>query len=151
MCGRCQASPAVSSGGPESRCVGGDAALDRPSQLDQRFLDEAEGRTVYLHAMHSVVDRSAYAIWTGDGVLWRSVSLSSEGCTSTTIQIRTKLVWRASSWAHAERPAARRRPVVYDRATSGHRSPTTSPATIGDVLIAVERVRHIWRYGMMIP
>lgn len=29
----------------------GDAALDRPSQLPRRFLDEAAGRTVYLHAM----------------------------------------------------------------------------------------------------
>jgi hypothetical protein len=28
--------------------------------------------------MHSVVDWSAYAIWTGDGVLWWSVSLSSD-------------------------------------------------------------------------
>jgi hypothetical protein len=33
-----------------------EAAVDRPSQLDPRFLKEALGRTVYLHAMHSVVD-----------------------------------------------------------------------------------------------
>lgn len=30
-----------------------DAAPDRPSQLHRRFLDQAAGRTVYLHAMHS--------------------------------------------------------------------------------------------------
>jgi hypothetical protein len=53
-----------------------DAALDRPSQLPQRFLDEAAGRTVYLHAMHSVVDWFAYAIWRGDGTLQRALSLS---------------------------------------------------------------------------
>jgi hypothetical protein len=56
----------------------GDAALDRPSQLPQRFLDEAGGRTVYLHAMHSVVDWFAYAIWAGDGTLQRALSLSPD-------------------------------------------------------------------------
>jgi hypothetical protein len=56
----------------------GDAALDRPSELDARFHTEARGRTLYLHAMHSVVDWFAYAIWTGDGELWRSLSLSPD-------------------------------------------------------------------------
>ena len=56
----------------------GDAALDRPSQLRRRFLDEAAGRTVYLHAMHSVVDWFAYAIWAGDGTLRRALSLSPD-------------------------------------------------------------------------
>jgi hypothetical protein len=55
-----------------------DAALHRPSLLDRRFRDEAKGRTVYLHAMHSVVDWFAYAIWTGDGELWRSLSVSPD-------------------------------------------------------------------------
>jgi hypothetical protein len=53
-----------------------DAALDRPSQPPQRFLDEAAGTTVYLHAMHSVVDWFAYAIWDSNGTLQRSLSLS---------------------------------------------------------------------------
>ncbi|MEU7870806.1 hypothetical protein [Dactylosporangium sp. NPDC049140] len=56
----------------------GDVALDRPSALDRRFLGEAKGRTLYLHAMHSVVDWLAFAVWTGDGRLWRSLSLSPE-------------------------------------------------------------------------
>lgn len=56
----------------------GDAALDRPSQLSRRFLDEAAGRTVYLHAMHSVVDWFAFAIWAGDGTLRRALSLSPD-------------------------------------------------------------------------
>src|SRR5690349_9411716 len=34
----------------------GDAALDLPSRLGERFRAEARGRTLYLHAMHSVVD-----------------------------------------------------------------------------------------------
>lgn len=54
----------------------GDAALGRPSQLHQRFLDVAAGRTVYLHAMHSAVDWFAYAIWASDGTLRRALSLS---------------------------------------------------------------------------
>jgi hypothetical protein len=56
----------------------GDAALDRPSQLHRRFLEEAAGRTVYLHAMHSVVDWFAYAIWASDGTLRRALSLSPD-------------------------------------------------------------------------
>jgi hypothetical protein len=55
-----------------------DAALERPSELDKRFLGEAAGRTVYLHAMHSVVDWFAYAIWAGDGRLRRALSLSPD-------------------------------------------------------------------------
>ena len=53
-----------------------DAAGGRPSELDGRFLGHAAGRNVYLHAMHSVVDWFAYAIWTGDGALWRALSLA---------------------------------------------------------------------------
>jgi hypothetical protein len=55
-----------------------DAALDRPSQLHRRFLDEAAGRTVYLHAMHSVVDWFAYAIWPAGGALRRALSLAPD-------------------------------------------------------------------------
>ncbi|MEZ0109707.1 hypothetical protein ABH920_003721 [Catenulispora sp. EB89] len=51
--------------------------LDRPSELPTRYLEAAEGRTVILHAMHSVVDFLAFAIWK-DGVLIRSLSLSPD-------------------------------------------------------------------------
>lgn len=51
--------------------------LDRPSELPPRYLQAAEGRTVILHAMHSVVDFLAFAIWK-DGVLIRSLSLSPD-------------------------------------------------------------------------
>jgi hypothetical protein len=51
--------------------------LDRPSELPPRYLQAARGRTVVLHAMHSVVDFLAVAIWK-DGVLIRSLSLSPD-------------------------------------------------------------------------
>jgi len=54
-----------------------EVGIDYPSRLDQRFLDVAEGRTVYLHAMHSVVDWFAYAQWT-NGTLVRALSLSPD-------------------------------------------------------------------------
>jgi hypothetical protein len=55
----------------------GEVAVDRPSELDRRFLDEAAERTVYLHAMHSVVDWFALGIWEL-GVLRRSLSLAPD-------------------------------------------------------------------------
>jgi hypothetical protein len=51
--------------------------IDYPSKLPPQFLTNALGRTIYLHAMHSVVDWFAYAIWT-DGKLERSFSLSPD-------------------------------------------------------------------------
>src|SRR5262245_39452411 len=51
--------------------------IDNPSKLDPKFLRAAAGRTVYLHAMHSVVDWFAYAIWI-DEQLKRSLSLSPD-------------------------------------------------------------------------
>jgi uncharacterized protein DUF6928 len=76
-----------------------DGALDRPSRLPQRFLDEAAGRTVYLHAMHSVVDWFAYAIWAGDGTMRRALSLSPDsGIIENT---GTPLDFEAPYWAGA--------------------------------------------------
>ncbi|MEV8374663.1 hypothetical protein AB0P21_18120 [Kribbella sp. NPDC056861] len=57
----------------------GEVALDRPSTLPAMYLAEANGRTVYLHAMHSVVDWFAYAIWTPDKQLLRALSLAPDG------------------------------------------------------------------------
>lgn len=51
--------------------------IDYPSQLEPRFLHAAHGRTVSLHAMHSVVDWFAYAQWV-DGTLMRALSLSPD-------------------------------------------------------------------------
>jgi hypothetical protein len=52
--------------------------IDRPSQLPRHLIELAVGRTVILHAMHSVSDWLAFAVWqTGD--LVRSLSLSPDG------------------------------------------------------------------------
>lgn len=51
--------------------------IDYPSKLDARFLAAAGGKPLYLHAMHSVVDWFAYAIWR-DGKLVRSLSVSPD-------------------------------------------------------------------------
>jgi hypothetical protein len=50
---------------------------DYPSQLAPSFVAAAPGRSVHLHAMHSVVDWFAFAIWK-DGQLRRSLSLAPD-------------------------------------------------------------------------
>ena len=54
-----------------------DFALDHPSQLPSTFLDPELGTVVTLHAMHSVVDWFAYAVWR-DGKIERSLSISPD-------------------------------------------------------------------------
>jgi hypothetical protein len=51
--------------------------LDLPSQLPEHILSLAGDRRVILHAMHSVVDWLAFAVWE-DGTLVRSLSLSPD-------------------------------------------------------------------------
>lgn len=82
-------------------CVA-EVAVDRPSQLDSRFLAEAQGRAVYLHAMHSVVDWFAYAIWDGEGRLRRSLSLSPDS--GIMENIGSALEFESAYWA-GEKPA----------------------------------------------
>ncbi|GAB3175092.1 hypothetical protein FHX75_1350 [Micromonospora palomenae] len=52
--------------------------VDRPSELSAHLLGLAAGRRVVLHAMHSVVDWLAFAVWE-DGELVRSLSVSPGG------------------------------------------------------------------------
>lgn len=52
--------------------------IDHPSRLPRSFIAAGSSGTVYLHAMHSVVDWFAYARWI-DGKLVRSLSLSPDG------------------------------------------------------------------------
>lgn len=52
-------------------------AIDNPSALHARFLSFAGARSVHLHAMHSVVDWFAFAVWR-NGKLERSLSLSPD-------------------------------------------------------------------------
>ena len=51
--------------------------LDRPSELSANVFDVFPTGRVYLHAMHSVVDWAAFAVWENK-VLLRSLSLSPE-------------------------------------------------------------------------
>ncbi|MDX8143720.1 hypothetical protein SK854_16455 [Lentzea sp. BCCO 10_0061] len=55
-----------------------DAAGDSYTDLPEQFVNEAAGRTLYLHAMHSVVDFFSYAIWAPDGTVRRAYSLSPD-------------------------------------------------------------------------
>ncbi|MEU4834774.1 hypothetical protein [Streptosporangium sp. NPDC023615] len=79
----------------------GDVALDRPSELGRKFLDEAAGRTVCLHAMHSAVDWFAYAVWDGDGGLRRALSLAPDHGVMENVGV--PLVFEAPYWA-GDRP-----------------------------------------------
>ena len=74
-----------------------DAALDQPSELATDFRAEARGRTLYLHAMHSVVDWFAYAIWASDGHLRRSLSLSPDS--GVMENIGSPLAFEVPYWA----------------------------------------------------
>lgn len=71
-------------------------AIDRPSRLPQRFIDPSLGSTLYLHAMHSVVDWFAYAVWR-NGRLERALSLSPDSGVAE--DIGDKLPFEAPYWA----------------------------------------------------
>jgi len=79
----------------------GQLGIDYPSMLDQRFIDFAQGRGIYLHCMHSVVDWFAFAIWK-NGQLVRAMSVSPDS--GIMEDIGDKLAWEAPFWA-GERPA----------------------------------------------
>ncbi|WP_405555675.1 DUF6928 family protein [Streptomyces sp. NBC_01171] len=51
--------------------------IDAPSQLPEHLVAASAGRRLVLHAMHSVVDWLAFAVWE-DGRLVRSMSLSPD-------------------------------------------------------------------------
>lgn len=53
-------------------------ALDRPSDIDPAIIGAMPGRTTYVAAMHSVVDWFAYAVWSPEGELVRSLSMSPD-------------------------------------------------------------------------
>lgn len=55
----------------------GEFGIDYPSTLPRPFLAAGGNGTTYLHAMHSVVDWFAFAVWK-DGQLVRSLSLAPD-------------------------------------------------------------------------
>ena len=52
--------------------------IDYPSKLNPSFLNIDHGNTIHLHAMHSVSDWFAFAVWR-DHKLERALSLSPDG------------------------------------------------------------------------
>jgi hypothetical protein len=76
--------------------------IDFPSRLDRRFLEVGRGRTIYLHAMHSVVDWFAYAVWEPSGQLRRALSLSPDH--GIMENIGDPLPFESAYWA-GQRPA----------------------------------------------
>jgi hypothetical protein len=51
--------------------------IDYPSTLPQAFIEAGGSGKIYLHAMHSVVDWFAFALWSNRGLV-RSLSLSPD-------------------------------------------------------------------------
>lgn len=72
--------------------------IDSPSQLDPHFIEYAKGRKVALHAMHSVVDWFAYAVWQ-EGRLVRSLSVSPDS--GVIEDVGTRLPFEEPYWAGA--------------------------------------------------
>lgn len=80
-----------------------------PSQFPARYLDAGAGRRVILHAMHSVSDTFAYAVWE-DGRLVRSLCLSPDAGIAE--NIGDPLPFEAPYWA-GEHPAGGRYPLPF--------------------------------------
>ncbi|MEV0036215.1 hypothetical protein [Streptomyces sp. NPDC050804] len=74
---------------------------DTPSRLPRHLVEASAGRRLVLHAMHSVVDSLAFAVWE-DGRLRRSLSLSPDG--GITENIGEPFSFELSYWA-GDRPA----------------------------------------------
>ncbi|MFG2477909.1 DUF6928 family protein [Streptomyces fagopyri] len=75
--------------------------IDFPSQLPQHLVAASAGRRLVLHAMHSVVDWLAFAVWE-DGRLVRSLSLSPDS--GIIENIGEPLPFELPCWA-GDRPA----------------------------------------------
>jgi hypothetical protein len=75
--------------------------IDYPSKLPSSFIYSGSNPTIYLHAMHSVVDWLAFAQW-NNGELVRSLSLSPDS--GVLEDIGRRLPFEEAFWA-GEHPA----------------------------------------------
>jgi hypothetical protein len=75
--------------------------IDYPSKIPPSFLNKNYGNTIQLHAMHSVVDWLAFAVWK-NGELERSLSLSPDS--GVLEDIGKKLAFEMPYW-NGEFPA----------------------------------------------
>jgi hypothetical protein len=82
--------------------------LDHPSRLPAHLVEASAGRRLVLHAMHSVVDWLAFAVW-DDGQLIRSLSLSPDN--GVMENIGDPFAFEAAYWAGEH-------PVPHDPAWS---------------------------------
>jgi uncharacterized protein DUF6928 len=80
-----------------------EAAMDWPSRLDSRFRREARGRRLYLHAMHSVVDWFAFAIWSPGDDLERALSVPPTGIAE---DVGDRLAFEEPYWSGRQPVAA---------------------------------------------
>lgn len=87
-------------------------SLDNPSQLKPRFLERAPAPDVYLHAMHSVVDWSAFAVWQG-GELRRSLSLAPDF--GIVEDIGQRMAFEQSYWNGSHPPSRPKKTSTYSR------------------------------------
>ncbi|GAA2088931.1 hypothetical protein GCM10009759_11410 [Kitasatospora saccharophila] len=80
--------------------------VDRPSELPAGLLATGPGRRTVLHAMHSVVDWLAFAVWE-DGRLVRSLSLSPDS--GVIEDLGERLPFELPYWAggHPVKPLSR--------------------------------------------
>lgn len=70
--------------------------IDYPSKLPAKFIDTFSEGILFLHAMHSVVDWFAFAVW-NSGKLQRSLSLSPDS--GIMEDIGTRLPFEGPYWA----------------------------------------------------
>lgn len=101
--------------------------IDYPSQLPARFLQAAESQAVYLHAMHSVVDWCAFAVWRG-GRLERSLSVSPDN--GVMEDVGERMPFELPYWA-GERPA-----VDPDEADAADYPLPFHPLELGEAALA---------------
>lgn len=89
--------------GTSGVAIATDFTVDQPSQLPETFLRAAGGaRSIHLHAMHSVADWLAFAIWQ-DGQLLRSLSVAPDSGVLEDIGERLPFelpFWRGEHPAH---------------------------------------------------
>lgn len=99
--------------------------IDYPSKLVPRFIERGRNGTITLHAMHSVVDWFAFAIWS-NGKLIRSLSLSPDS--GILEDIGPKLPFEEPYWSG-------KNPAVDDEEAEGYPFPF-HPLELGEAALA---------------
>ncbi len=99
--------------------------IDYPSKMPARFIEAGGRGTVTLHAMHSVVDWFAYAVWV-NGELIRSLSVSPDS--GVLEDIGQRLPFEEPYWSGQQ-------PAVDDSEEDGYPLPF-HPLELGEAALA---------------